>query len=97
MKDAVITLRVPAATRRRLERLARREGRSLSQQVERLIDQSLAAAVRGAPRGPRSGRRSLAGVLAGGRVPSWEEFKQVRRELSAALLARVARFDESGR
>lgn len=97
MKDAVITMRVPAATRRRLERLAKREGRSLSQQIERLIDQSLAADVAEKPPRPRRGRRSLAGVLARGRVPTWAELKQVRRELSASLLARVARFDQSRR
>ena len=40
-KDATITVRVPRPTRRRVEALAKREGRSLSQQVERLIDAGL--------------------------------------------------------
>ena len=40
-KDATITVQVPRPTRQRLEALARREGRSLSQQVERLIEGGL--------------------------------------------------------
>jgi predicted transcriptional regulator len=97
MKDAVITVRVPLETRRRLERLARREGRSLSQQIERLIDQSLTATVRGVASRTRGSRRSLAGALAGGRVPTWDELKQVRRELSAALLDRAECGDQPRR
>jgi hypothetical protein len=61
---------VPRPTRRRLEDLARREGRSLSQQVERLIEGGLAreeqpvvASAGGVPR--------LAGLLTGEPIPGF--------------------------
>jgi hypothetical protein len=81
-RDAVITIRVPRPTRRRLEALARREGRSLSQQVGRLIDAALE---------PEEGRvsasvRSLAGLLAREPVPDYDDFKSVRTLLTASLL-----------
>lgn len=84
-KDATITVRVPRPTRRRLEALAKREGRSLSQQVERLIEgglereEGVAVAAPGAP-GP------LAGLLAGEAVPEYGDFRAVRTLLSASLL-----------
>jgi predicted DNA-binding protein len=85
MKTAVMTVRLPAATRRRLEELARREGRSLSQQIERLIDRGMqgSEALYGAA--PVRGIRSTAGVLRVGRVPSLADFRKVRGELSASL------------
>jgi len=52
MKDAILTVRVASATRKRLEAVARREGRSLSAQVERLIEQGMTATEPGR-RGPR--------------------------------------------
>jgi predicted transcriptional regulator len=79
MKDAVITVRVRSVTRKRLEQLARREGRSLSQQVERLVEQAISACAR--PRRPHS----LAGVLRGTRVPMLDDFREVRTLLSASL------------
>jgi len=87
MKDAIITVRLPRTTRRRLERLARREGRSLSQQVERLIERGMAGAAAPAARGARS----LSGRLRLARVPSLAEFRQVRARLSASLAGRLAR------
>jgi predicted transcriptional regulator len=81
MKDAILTVRLPSATRKRLEALAKREGRSLSAQVERLLEQSLA------PAGPgRRRTRPLAGALAGGLVPTLAEFREARAVLSASLL-----------
>lgn len=82
MKDAVITVRVARPTRRRLEALARREGRSLSQQVERLL-------VRGLDQEDgvvEEQVRPLSGILM--REPSTEygEFRAVRSVLSASLL-----------
>ncbi len=91
MKDAVLTVRLPKATRRRLEALARREGRSLSQQVERLIAQGLAGAP--APRGPRS----LSGALPLARIPSLIDFHQVRAQLSTSLAGRLAGHGERRR
>lgn len=84
-KDATITVRVPRPTRRRVEALARRQGRSLSQQVERLIEGGLereeGAAVRvsGAP-------APLSGLLAGETVAEYGAFRAVRTLLSASLL-----------
>jgi hypothetical protein len=83
MKDAVVTVRLPRAKRRRLEELAHQEGRSLSAQIERLLDRALAPDLRpvGSPRGPRR----LSGVLRGGATPSLSDFQEVRRSLSSAL------------
>ena len=87
MKDAVLTIRVTAATRRRLEALARREGRSLSTQAERLIAQGLDRRVAETSR--RRGVRSLAGVLPGGVVPTLAEFREIRMAVSGSLLRGV--------
>lgn len=85
-KDAVITVRVSRASRRRIEEAARREGRSLSQLVERLIDKGLGP---GAPavlaQSSPGSKRSLAGLLGAGRVPTLADFRQVRSELSSSL------------
>ena len=83
-KDATITVRVPRPTRRRLEVLARRQGRSLSQQVERLIDGWLEReeeAMALAPRPPAP----LSGLLAG-EAAEYGAFRAVRSLLSASLL-----------
>lgn len=84
MKDAVLTIRVAAATRRQLEALARQEGRSLSAQAERLIEQGLSRG--GAVPSRRRGVRPLAGALRGGIVPTLADFREVRKALSTALL-----------
>ncbi len=83
-KDATITLRVSWPTRRRLEALAKREGRSLSQQIGRLIDAGLdreegLASVRSESAGP------LAGLLAREPVPEYGDFRAVRTLLSASF------------
>jgi len=83
-RDATITVRVPRPTRRRLEALARREGRSLSQQIERLIEKGLdkeEGAVFAA-----SGAGRLAGVLTGEPVPEYGDLRSVRTLLSTSLL-----------
>jgi hypothetical protein len=80
-KDAVITVRVPRPTRRRLEALARREGRSLSQQVERLIERGLEDEHGSAA--SEDGR--LEGVLAAESSAGYGEFRSVRTFLSSAL------------
>ncbi|MBI2203692.1 MAG: ribbon-helix-helix protein, CopG family [Candidatus Rokubacteria bacterium] len=86
MKDAVLTIRVPLATRRRLQALARREGRSLSAQAERLIEQGLDPQAVAAA---RRGVRPLAGALHGGAVPALAEFRAARRALTTALRRRT--------
>ncbi len=83
MKDAVITVRLPRATRKRIEELARREGRSLSQQVERLIERAMSRPP--LAENPREGVRPLGGILRGGRVPTLADFRAVRSALSASL------------
>jgi hypothetical protein len=84
-KDATITVRVPRPTRRRLEALARRQGRSLSQQVERLIDGGLERE-EGAAAVPPGAPAPLSGLLAGEAIAEYADFKAVRTLLSASLL-----------
>jgi hypothetical protein len=94
-KDAVLTVRLPATTRRRLEALARREGRSVSAQAERLIEQGMSRETPLSGRMPRTG--SLAGVLRGGLVPTVADFREVRALVSASLLRRVRPHDDRRR
>lgn len=84
MKDAVVTIRLRSVTKRRLAGLAKREGRSLSSQIERLVEAGLEG---GAAAG--TGPRSLAGIFAGVRVPTRKELRDVRAELSRSLLKRA--------
>jgi len=86
MKDAVVTVRLRSVTKRRLAGLARREGRSLSAQIERLVEAGLQG---GTPATAGTGPRSLAGIFAGVQVPTLKEFRQVRAELSRSLLKRT--------
>jgi hypothetical protein len=96
MKDAVITVRLPRATRQRIEELARQEGRSLSQLVERLIVGALEAGL-AAGNGTTRQPISLAGILRGGRVPTMTDFKGVRRSLSRSLSGRLGQRDDGRR
>jgi predicted DNA-binding protein len=88
-KDAVITVRVPRPTRRRIEALARREGRSLSQQVQRLIENGLDET--DAAEATASATGSTAGLLASEPVPEYADFRSVRTLLSASLLRKAGR------
>jgi hypothetical protein len=88
MKDAVLTVRLPRATRARIEALAKNEGRSLSQQVERLVEKALRGPAEGAD---RPAARPLADALAGARVPGLAAFGAARRELSRSLDRRSRR------
>ena len=91
MKGAVITVRLPRATRKRIEALARRGGRSLSQQVERLIERAMARLEGSGKTLPetdaatRQRVRPLAGILRGGRAPTLADFREVRSMLSVPL------------
>jgi len=82
MKDAMLTIRVPAITRKRIEALARRDGRSLSQQAERLLT---AALDRDANAPSAEPPESLADRFAGPSSLSLKDFKAVRSELSRSL------------
>jgi hypothetical protein len=75
------------ATKRRLAMLANREGRSLSAQIERLVEAALDDI--GYPHEARRAPHSLAGVFAGAEVPTLRDFREVRTELSRSLLKRT--------
>lgn len=82
MKDAVLTIRLPSGLRSRVEELARREGRSLSQQAERLIERGIgerATALR------RREPRELSGLFRGSGVPTLADFRRVRSLMSESL------------
>ena len=86
MKDAVLTIRLPSDLRSRLEGLARREGRSLSQQVGRLIDQGIGEDVeRSAPARRQRAPRPLSGLFQGGQVPTLADLRRVRAMISTSL------------
>lgn len=83
MRDAVLTLRVPLPLRKRLEALARKEKRSLSGQVEYLVERALAEGGSAGPRG-----RPLAGLFEGKGTPAQDDFRRARAALSASLIRR---------
>ncbi len=87
MKDAVLTIRVPSSLRRRIEGLARKEGRSLSQQVGRLIEQGIAGKAEPAAAPRRRELRLLSGIFPGGQVPTLNDFRKVRALISRSLAA----------
>jgi hypothetical protein len=88
MKDAVVTVRLRSVTKRRVAKLAKRDGRSLSAQIERLVEAGLNGAAAVPPIAGAS-PRSLAGIFAGTRVPTRKDFREVRAELSRSLLKRA--------
>ena len=85
MKETDLTLRLSPSARRRLERVAKREGRTVEAQAERMLSEAVAAADGGSP--SKRGARPLAGVLAHARAPSIDEFREVRSVLSQTLSA----------
>jgi len=89
MKDAVVTVRLRSALRRQIEGVARQEGRSLSAQIERLVEAGLEAGAADRPLAPRPA--ALSGRFAGDRVPTLEDFKDVRAALSGSFRRRTRR------
>lgn len=87
MKDAVVTVRLRAVTRKQLQRVAVREGRSVSAQIERFVEAGLSQQHARNP-GVAAGQ-SLAGIFAGMRVPTLAEMREVRREISHSLTKRA--------
>ncbi len=79
-KDAAITVRVPAPLRKRLEARAKRERRSLSAQV--VVDLERLLAEEATVSGPVE---SALGRFEGAKVPSEEDFVQVRQMLWGKL------------
>lgn len=84
MKDAVLTIRVPSKLRRRIETLARAEGRSLSQQVGRLIERGMSPQA-DTPGSARLRARDLSGIFRGETSLNLEDFREVRKALSSSL------------
>ncbi len=91
MRDAILTIRMPAETKKRLEDAARKEGRSLSGQAFRLIERGLEGKDATAERPQRV--RSLSAVLHVARVPELSDFREIRRALSRALSRESKRGD----
>lgn len=102
MKDAVLTIRLTSATRKRVEDFARRESRSISQAAERLLQMGLSAASSGEGRAGETpaawgAPAPLAGLFQGELVPTLEDFREVRSELSAAMNRRSRPHGQSRR
>jgi hypothetical protein len=85
-KDAAITVRLPASLKRELQARARRERRSLSQQITACLEREVAST-----RSAASRKGKLLGLYAGTPVPSKRDFDRVRRMLWGSLGARRAR------
>lgn len=81
-KDAAITVRVPVALKRRLAERARRERRSVSAQVLHELERAVAEE----PDVPPDRERAL-GMFTGARLPTDDDFREVR----AVLWSRLAR------
>ncbi|HEX5069027.1 MAG TPA: hypothetical protein VFV78_02330 [Vicinamibacterales bacterium] len=79
--DAVVTVRIPSALKRRIEQRARRGHRSLSAQVLHDLEQSSQAAPHA--ESPRAGR--FLGLFAGMPLPSDADIHEVRTALWGRL------------
>ena len=88
MKDAVLTIRLSSDLRRRIEILARAEGRSLSQQAGRLIERGINPET-DSTGSARLRARDLSGIFGGERSLTLEDFREVRKALSSSLNRRT--------
>src|SRR5262249_25142786 len=79
--DAAVTVRIPAALKRRLEERARRGHRTLSAQLLHDLEQLTAAP-------PQPARKRFLGLFAGTPVPSDAEILDMRNQLWGRLTAR---------
>ena len=77
-KDAAVTVRLPAALKQQLRLRAQRERRSLSAEIARVLERSVAAEPAGGP-----GR--LLGLYEGMAVPTGAHFAEVRALLWGRL------------
>lgn len=96
MRDAIVTVRMPREKRKHLEALAKTKGRSLSQQVEYLIDTALSMR-NSRPTDKEIQPTPLAGQLSMAEVLTLEDFRSVRDELSKNLNTRGRQFDANRR
>jgi predicted transcriptional regulator len=85
MKDAVLTIRVASSLRKRVEDLARREGRSLSQQAGQLIERGIGGGASRPAASRAIERRVLSGIFQGARVPTLSDFREARASISRSL------------
>ncbi len=81
--DASVTVRIPAALKRRVEGRAREAHRSLSAQVLHDLEASAVAAVASPARG------RFLGLFAGSPVPTDAQIREVRARLWGRLTARA--------
>ena len=89
--DVSVTVRIPAALKRRVELRARKAHRSLSAQVLHDLDASAAPSVAGPARG------RFLGLFAGTPVPTDAHIREVRTRLWGRLTDRVpSRVEGSG-
>ena len=88
MKDAVVTVWLRSALRRRIQRVATREGRSLSTQIERMVEAGLRLAEHPPAAGRERGPRPLGGLLGASAAPSLQDFRDVRLAVSRSLTKR---------
>ena len=88
VKDATLTVRMQSSLRRRIETLARKEGRSLSNQVGHLIELGIRASAEPNEAARRRDARPLSGFFMGTRVPSLSDFRETRAVVSASISRR---------
>jgi hypothetical protein len=87
MKRAILTARIDDVLKRKLETTAKRERRSLSAQVVTILEK----AVREEPVVAEGAPGRLLGLYEGTRVPTDEDFAEVRRMLWGSLGRRKTR------
>jgi hypothetical protein len=80
VKDAAVTIRLPALLKRELQTRARRERRSLSAQITASLEREIASTPGGG-----GGKGKLLGLFAGTPVPSERDLAGVRRLLWGSL------------
>ena len=80
-KDAAITVRVPRELKRRLSLRAEREHRSISAQVQHELERAVAQE----PDEPTTPREPALGLFQGARLPSEDDFREVRGALWRGL------------
>jgi plasmid stability protein len=78
-RDAAITVRVPQGLKRQLAQRARREHRSISAQVLFELERAVANEHPGEP------TRAALGLLGGAKVPTDDDFREVRLRLWGRL------------
>lgn len=84
-ETAIMTLRIAPGLLKALKARAKREGRSVSAEVVRMISKEIDAVPERRP------KRTTMGMFSEFDAPELDEFKRLRRQLSSAATARVGR------